>query len=54
MVERSGRELARSGEAVVFERVLAEQHVDLRWPTLAGLESETVIVVMLLKAKETP
>lgn len=54
VVERSGRGLASLVEAVVFGRVLAEQRVDLRWPTLAGLESETVIAVMLLKAKETP
>ena len=40
--------------AVVFGQVFAEQHVDLRWPTLADRESVIVIAVMLLIAKETP
>jgi hypothetical protein len=40
--------------AVVFGRVFVEQRVDLRWPTLADREFETVIVAMLLIAKETP
>lgn len=40
--------------AVVFGQVFAEQHVDLRWPTLADREFVIVIAVMLLIAKETP